>query len=522
MNKKPNVILMFIDDLGYGDVSCFNENSKLHTPNIDALSNRGVRLTDCHATSALCTPSRYGLLTGRYNWRSRLKRGVLPGGSEPLIENGRMTLGNLFRNNGYFTAAVGKWHLGLGWERQEIDGSRYGIEDETKEKLKRSGAEGFLLDGMNINFTKPLKVSPNDYGFDYFFGTAASLDQPPYTYIENRQVLAVPDHITGVFPLDRIGATQPQLWQRGPAAPNYDFEKVIGDMNHKVLDLIDDHAGEPFFIYYPTHAVHGPLLPPKDFQGKSGLNVYGDMVLYLDHLVGTITDKLKERGVWEDTVFIFASDNGCSGIADYPFLKANGHNPSYMFRGKKADIYEGGHRVPAIISWPGHFRAGEQCQEMACLSDIFSTFAHYFHCELPENAAEDSVNLLPALAEGIPVRHSVVHSSGDGSFSIRTKDWKLELCRHAGSGMSANSPDPSTTDEIPYQLYCMKDDVGEKLNVAADRPDVCLELAGELMNIIESGRTTRGAVQENAGTDAWPQLMAAMKMMEKIKAQNYC
>ena len=508
---------MFIDDLGYGDLSCFNENSKLKTSNIDRLSESGIRLTDCHSTSALCTPSRYGLLTGRYNWRSRLKQSVLPGGADPLIESGRETLATMFKRQGYFTAAVGKWHLGLGWERKAFDGSEYGIADEVKEKMKLPGAAGFLLDGMNIDFTKPLKVSPNDYGFDYFFGTAASLDQPPYTYIENRRVLAVPDHVTGVFPLDRTGATQQELWQRGPAAPGYDFEKVIGDMNDKVLELIDEHSDEPFFLYYPTHAVHGPLLPPEGFKGKSGLNVYGDMVLYLDYLVGTVQDKLKEKGILEDTIFIFASDNGCSGIADYPFLTARGHNPSYIFRGKKTDIYEGGHRIPAIISWPGHVKEGSECGQMTCLCDLFATFAEMLGEQPKENAGEDSVSLLPALHGNQPVRSSVVHSSGDGSFSIRTQDWKLELCRHAGSGMAKAVVEPSTTDEVPYQLYNLKDDVREQHNVAASHPDICLEMAKELMEIIKNGRSTPGAPQENAGMDSWKQFQHVCALLEKIK-----
>lgn len=522
MEKKPNVILMLADDLGYGDLSCFNENSKLKTSHIDRLAEEGIRLTDCHATSALCTPSRYGLLTGRYNWRSRLKQSVLPGGSAPLIESGRETLASLFQRNGYFTAAVGKWHLGLGWERCKVDGAKYGLKDTEAQKVTKAAQDpmiaAFMQDGMDIDFTKPLKVSPNDYGFDYFYGTAASLDQPPYTYIENRQVVAVPDHLSGVWPLDRAHATQQRDWQRGPTAPGFTVEKVIEDMNEKVLDLIDAHAQEPFFLYYPTHAVHGPLLPPKEFQGKSGLNVYGDMVLYLDFLVGSVREKLKEKGILENTIFIFASDNGCSGIADYPCLTAKGHNPSYIYRGKKSDIYEGGHRVPVIISWPGHC-AGTVCGQLTCLSDFFATFAQMLGQEIPDNAGEDSVSLLPALTQDQPVRSSVVHSSGDGSFSIRTQEWKLELCRSAGSGMDmvTETPDPSTTEEVPYQLYHLQEDVREKQNVAAQYPDICLSLAKELLDIIEKGRSTPGTEQENAGMDSWKQLQKVYELMKKIE-----
>lgn len=518
MVEKTNVILMFIDDLGYGDISLLNEDSKIHTPNIDALAERGVVFKDCHATSALCTPSRYGLLTGRYNWRSQLKSGVLPGGADPLIESERETLGTLFQRKGYFTAAVGKWHLGLGWHRKEIDGSEYGIAEEAEQKKKLQGASGFLLDGMNIDFSKPLQISPNDYGFDYFYGTAVSLDQPPYTYLENRNVLKIPNHITGIFPLDRTGATQQQLWQRGPACEGYDFEQVIPDMQKKVLDLIETHAKEPFFIYYPTHAVHGPLLPPKEYQGKSGLNVYADMVEYLDDMVGQITSKLKEKGIWENTMFIFASDNGCSGVADYPYLTSHGHNPSYIFRGKKSDIYEGGHRIPAIISWPGYFKEKQECSSMVCLSDFFATFAEMLGVCVSDNAGEDSVSLFPLL-EGKcqEVRNHIVHSSGDGSFSIRNKEWKLELCRNAGSGLRVTEPAPGTSEEIPYQLYDMQDDVRERHNAAADYPDICLQMMEELMKIIEDGRTTPGRRQDNAGMEHWEQLEKVRSIIEARK-----
>lgn len=505
--SKPNVIVMLIDDLGYGDVSCLNENSKIQTPNIDALAERGMTFCDAHSTSALCTPSRYGLLTGRYNWRSRLKSIVLPGGDPPLIEKGRMTIADLFQQNGYFTACVGKWHLGLEWARKEFDGSEYGIEEEVAQ-FKGKPMQSFRLDGLDIDYDKPFTYGPNQYGFDYFYGTAASLDQPPYTYIENDHVLKKPDHITGVFPLDRDGATQVDQWQRGPAASGHDFRDVIPHMNRKVLDLIDEHAEEQFFIYYPTHAVHGPLLPPEGFEGKSGLNVYADMVLYTDHMVGEITAKLKEKGIWENTAFLFLSDNGCSGLADYPFLTANGHNPSYVFRGKKSDIYEGGHRVPAILSWPEKYEHGEICSEMICHSDWFTTFANMLGVTVPENAGEDSFDLCSLLDGGKePVRKTIVHSSADGSFSIRDKEWKLELCPGAGSRSGARV----NMEETGYQMYDLNSDIGETKNRCAEYPEVVARLKAELLTIIDNGRSTPGAKQENTPVAVWKQYEKLLK-----------
>lgn len=518
MDKKPNVILMLIDDLGYGDLSCLNENSKIATPNIDALAERGAVFTDAHATSALCTPSRYGLLTGRYNWRSQLKSGVLLGTGEPLIEQGRQTLAHVFRQKGYFTACVGKWHLGMQWHRKtDANGSEYGIQDEItamKADLAEARKTGKsiwnsrnFVDGFDLDFEEPLISGPCDQGFDYFYGMPASLDQPPYVYVENDRVLVQPDHVSGVFPLDRSGATQQELWQRGPAAAGFDHRQVIPDMQAKVLDLIETHRDEPFFIYYPTPAVHGPLLPTPVYQGRSGLNLYADMVLQLDGMVGEITRKLIDTGLWEDTIFVFASDNGCSGVADYPFLLAHDHHPSYVFRGIKAEIYEGGHRVPVLVSWPGKYAEKTVCNQMVCLADFFRTFAEMLGIDLPDNAAEDSFLLpLPGISAAAG-RQTMIHSSGDGSFAIRSQDWKLELCRGNGNPFGgAGVVEPSTSDQMPYQLYNLAADISERKNRAAELPDVVGKLKNELLAAIDQGRTTPGSPQPNTVRGPWRQL----------------
>lgn len=515
ISKRPNVILMFVDDLGYGDVSCLNPESKIRTPNIDALAERGTVFTDAHATSALCTPSRYGLLTGRYNWRSSLKQGVLLGGGAPLIEPGRKTMANLFRDAGYTTACVGKWHLGMGWTRKaEFDGSEYGAADEVaamKAELA-AGAPGMhkhVIDMVDVDFDAPCTDGPIKHGFDYFYGLNASLDQPPYTYIENDRVLEKPGHLSGVWPLDRNGATQQQHWQRGPAAQSHDFTRVLPDMQEKVLALIDRQAQEPFFIYYPTPAVHGPLLPTPEFAGKSGLNAYADVVLMVDSYVGQITELLKRKGIWEDTIFLFTSDNGCSGVADYPFLLEHGHNPSYVFRGKKADIWEGGHRVPTILSWPGRFAGRANCDALVCLSDFFRSFAQLTDQTLPDNAGEDSVSLLPLLDGSVQaVRDSIIHSSADGSFSIREKNWKLELCP-GGGGMERIPVDP---DAWPCQLYDLQSDIAEQNNLAPQMTARTVKMTTDLIAAIENGRTTPGARQANTpSARPWHQYEALKK-----------
>lgn len=498
---RPNVILMLVDDLGYGDVSGFNEESKIQTPHIDSLMKRGVKFTDAHTTSALCTPSRYGILTGRYNWRSRLKNLVLPGGADPLIEEGRMTMAEMFRQNGYYTACVGKWHLGIGWQRKETDGSEYGLEEEFAE-MADSPYRDHALDALDIDFDKPFTFGPNDYGFDYFFGMAASIDQPPFTYIENSTVLYKPTHISGVFPLDRVGATQQQEWQRGPIADEFDHNKVVPDMQKKVLELIEEHKDHPFFLYYPTPAVHGPILPPDDFKGKSGINPYADMVLYVDHMVGEITAQLERTGNLDNTIFIFTSDNGCSGVSDIPRLLAAGHDSSYVFRGHKGDIWEGGHRVPFVYSHPKAYTEGLTTSQTVCLSDMYATFAELLDFELPDNAAEDSFSFQSLLkGQDTPTRTEIVHSSADGSFSIREKEWKLELCPGSGGLV------PTLTNEEgePYQFYNLADDIGETENLAGKYPEEVERLRLRLINIIENGRSNEGPPQENTATDSWPE-----------------
>ena len=515
---KPNVILIFVDDLGIGDISCFNCNSKIQTPNIDALAQRGVRFTDSHATSAVCTPSRYGLMTGRYNWRSRLKQGVLTGEGTPLIEPERMTLANLFKQAGYYTACVGKWHLGMGWQMMdEVPDDLYGAEQEIKAWKENQaqvqpgpGSRKLVLDTLRVDFTKPALSGPRNYGFDYFYGLNASLDQPPFTYIENEQVTEVPDHLSGVWPLDRGGATTQQDWQRGPTASGFHPRDVLPHLNSKVLGLVEEHSNEPFFLYYPTPAVHGPLLPLPEFEGKSGLNLYADVVLQLDSMVGELTAKLKELGIWENTMVIFTSDNGCSGVADYPLLNSLGHDPSCGYRGKKVDIWEGGHREPTIVSWPAQYAEGQSCSQMVCHSDFFRTFADMLDVEVPDWAGEDSVSILPLMNGGNqPVREHMIHHSGAGYFSIREGNWKLELCAHSGGPlggpMGKVAMEPSCSEKVPYQLYDLEKDPGETTNLAAEHPELVARMKADLLRVVEAGRSTPGQPQQNT-VETWRQL----------------
>ncbi len=516
MNRKPNVIFMFVDDLGIGDISSFHPDGKIHTPNIDALAADGMRFTDSHACSALCTPSRYSLLTGRYPWRSRLKFLVLPGDSSPLIEKGRMTMADLFHQAGYRTACVGKWHLGLEWQlKEQVSPSDFkgAVPEDYAALPDHAPVAGHWshIAGIDIDYSQPIQYGPNQYGFDYFFGLPASLDQPPFVYIENDRVLEEPTAISGVKRLDRHTATMQTQWERGPIASSYDHTKVLDDMNDRVLALIDAYSeeNEPFFIYYPTPAVHGPLLPNEKFRGKSGLNLYADVVLQVDDMVRQITEKLKEKGIYEDTIFVFTSDNGCSGVADYPLLQSLGHDPSAGYRGKKFSIYEGGHRVPTIVTYPGKIPAGTVNASLVSHADFFRSFAELLDVKVPDSAAEDSISNLPLWKqEKKAVREDAVFASGAGFLAIEKDGWKLELCENGGDSEKAmRAAFTHTPLEQQFELYHLPTDRAETSNVIEQYPELVRELKHQLSQHLEKGRSTEGTRQENFVPDEpWIQI----------------
>lgn len=482
--KKPNIIYILADDMGYGDVSYLNEKAGFKTPHLDQMCQEGLHYTDAHASSAVCTPSRYSILTGRYNFRSALKKFVLLGFDTPLIETGRKTISEYLQEKSYKTACIGKWHLGLKWTHK----------DEA--------------DKESIDYTKPLINTPLDHGFDYFYGISASLDMPPYVYIENRQVTAVPDREVDSGE-DTVRPLFKKWFRPGVAGADFVHEEVLPNFTEKVLDQIEAYKDEPFFIYFPLTAPHTPILPTKAFQGKSGTNAYGDFVLMCDDIVGQVNTKLKDLGLDQDTIVIFTSDNGCSPMANYPELAQYGHNPSYIFRGTKADIYEGGHRVPLIVKWPESIKASRKTDQAVCLTDFYATIADIFEDEVEDHVAEDSVSNLPIWLDktaGQAVREALVHHSINGSFSIRKGKWKLEMCPDSG-GWSMPTPGsmPDTAPQI--QLYNMEDDVREQNNVVDQYPDVVKELRALLITTIVDGRSTPGLKQKNTGGDRWEQIM---------------
>ncbi|MEQ8852400.1 arylsulfatase [Gimesia sp.] len=498
--NDPNIIYILADDMGYGDIKALNPECKIDTPHLDQLAHGGMIFTDAHSSSSVCTPTRYGVLTGRYNWRSRLKSGVLWGLSRRLIEQDRMTVPSMLKQHGYYTAAVGKWHLGMDWTLK--DG---GFATEKSYNKKTNP-------GWEVDYSKPIQNGPNSVGFDYFYGISASLDMPPYVYIENNKSQGIPT-VTKAF------------FRDGPAHKDFEAIDVLPRITEKTVQIIDEHAaaskqGKPFFIYFPLNAPHTPILPTPEWQGKSGINAYCDFVMQVDDTVGQVMQALKKQGIHENTLVIFTADNGCSPAANFKEMADKDHQPSYHFRGHKADIYEGGHRVPFIANWPARVKAGTHSDQLTCLTDLMATAADIVGAKLPDNAGEDSVSILPALEgkDTQPLREAAVHHSIRGAFSIRKGHWKLELCPGSG-GWSFPKPGKDDLSQLPaIQLYDLNADLNEQKNVQSEYPEVVKELTDLLQSYVDRGRSTPGAPQENNGdVDIFEAGKSAQKMKRPQK-----
>ncbi len=489
-HSLPNIIYILADDLGYGDVKCFNPNGKIATPNIDKMAANGRMFTDAHTSSSVCTPTRYGILTGRYCWRTKLKKMVLNGYSESLIKQERTTIAEMLKEQGFSTAFIGKWHIGWDWAIEN------GEAPSNNDKRRNT---------PNVNFAKPIKNGPSTHGFDYSFGFCASLDMPPFVYVENDMPSMIPTKTT--LSVDKKG-----FWRKGLTSDDFIHSKVLQDLTDKAVQYIEQHAGEPspFFLYFPLPAPHTPILPSSEFLGKSNTNMYGDFVMQVDDVVRQIRETLKSQGISNNTLVVFTSDNGCSPRADFEELAKVNHAPSYHFRGAKADIFEGGHRVPFIVEWPDKTPKNTKSDKIICTTDFFATCAELSTYDIKDNAAEDSYSMLSLIKgeNNESVRPHIVHHSSNGSFAIRQGDWKLCLC--AGSGGWGY---PRTQDikreklDLPSaQLYNLKKDIGETQNLITKHPEKAQELKEALKQIILNGRSTPGAIQKNDEMDNWKQI----------------
>jgi len=458
--ELPNIIFIMADDLGYGDPGCYNPDSKIPTPRLDRLAAEGIRFTDVHSPSAVCTPTRYGVLTGRYAWRTRLEKWVLYGYSPCLVDTERLTVASLLKKHGYATACVGKWHLGLG----------------TAEKT---------------DYAQPLRPGPNVLGFDYFYGIPASLDMEPYVYVKNETTVEPPTKTIEASKQRRHGGEG--FWRGGPIAPGFRHGEVLPTLAAEAIGYIEGRASkakdQPFFLYFPLTAPHTPWLPALAFQDKSGAGPYGDFVMNVDWIIGTVLDALVRTKLVDRTLVIVTSDNGAhwtkGDIAKY------GHRANAHLRGQKADIWEGGHRVPFIARWPGRIKPGTTSDQLTCLADLLATTAAIVGETLPAAAGEDSYNMLPALlgepSKG-PTREVIVHHSGDGMFAIRQGPWKLIVGGGSGGFTPPRRIEPKP-GEPAAQLYNLRDDPSEEKNLYAAHPDIVKRLTALLEKYRAEGRS---------------------------------
>jgi arylsulfatase A-like enzyme len=461
--EKPNIVYILADDLGYGDVQCLNpERCKIDTPRMDRIAAEGMVFTDAHSSSSVCTPTRYGILTGRYNWRTRLQKQVLYGYDQPLIARDVMTVGELLQEQGYTTACFGKWHLGL--EFVTTDG---------KPVVKKGLS--------NIDWKAGVADGPVNHGFDTCFGIPASLDMPPFIYIEN-------DTFVGECTVLK------RFMRQGEAQADFEAVEVLPDICRKTVEFIGlQSSKKPFFAYVALPSPHTPIVPAPAWKGKSPLGRYGDFVMQTDAVIGEIMDALEANGLADNTLVIVTSDNGCSKAAKIDDLQEKGHYPSAQYRGSKSDLWDGGHRVPFLVRWPAAVTAGSQCDETICLVDLMATCAALTGAAMPQSAGVDSVNFAPAL-KGEPIvsaRKGVVHHSINGNFAYRSGKWKLLLTQGSGGWTKAQKVDTRG------QLYDMETDPGEITNLYESHPEVVERLLKQLESDVDRGRSTDGVAQKN-------------------------
>lgn len=452
--RSPNLVLILCDDLGYGDVHCLAPKTcQIETPGIDRLASEGMTFTDAHSGSSVCTPTRYGLLTGRYSWRTRLQRGVTTGFAPCLIDEGRPTVASFLRQQGYHTGIVGKWHLDF----QYLDPKTGKTLRQKDHKIPPVGAK--IPDG------------PLTRGFNYFHG-----------FHHARNMKAVIED-------DEVIVHEAEI-------------KMLPRLTRKAVQYIDDQAAsdpsQPFFLYVPLGSPHTPIVPSSAWQGKSRLGKYGDFVMETDAVVDQVLKALERNNLTKNTLVIFSSDNGCSKAAGIPKLAELGHKVSAEYRGSKADLWDGGHRVPFIVKWPGQVQSGTQCEQLICLTDVFATTAELLESEIPAGSCEDSVSFLPAL-KGQPIvstRKGIVHHSFSGHFAYRQEQWKLLLARGSGGWTSPKENQvPKNAPEA--QLYNMENDSGERQNLVVDRPELVKQLLEQLEADVTNGRSTEGPVSKN-------------------------
>ncbi len=454
-DEKPNIVYVMCDDLGYGDVQCLNPlNGEISTPAVDRLAKEGMVFTDAHSGSSVCTPTRYGLLTGRYSWRTRLQRGVVQGFAPCLIAEGRTTVASFLQTQGYHTGIVGKWHLDFQY-----------ADPQTGAILKRKGKKKLAPVGSKI------PDGPLSRGFDFFHGFHHAREMK--CVIEGDEVIAHDDEINMLPRITR-------------ASVGY-------------IEARAQNRQQPFFLYVPYGSPHTPILPTAKWRGKSGLGDYADFVMETDAGFGEILDAIDRNGFTDNTLVVFTSDNGCSKAASIAKLREDGHHVSARYRGSKADLWDGGHRIPFVVRWPGKIQPGSSSDQLVCLTDLFATVGEILGQNLPDSAAEDSVSILPAFS-GLPIvstRAGVIHHSVSGHFAYRLGKYKLLLARGSGGWTAPKEAAAKKSNAPIAQLYDMQSDPSETTNLYESQPEIVQQLLLQLKSDIERGRSTDGLAAHN-------------------------
>ncbi len=466
--QPPNLLILYADDLGYADVSCYNpdEDKKILTPNIDRLAAKGMRFTDGHSSCSICTPSRYALLTGRYHWRRITK--VIWGFGQPVISPESLTLPEMLKQQGYHTACIGKWHLGWDWKAIQ--------NPEVKPVAPVKGQFRSALPPAAFDWSKPIPGGPMASGFDHYFGDDV-INMPPFCWIEDNKVVKAPDIVGDCTKMEPLKDVR---WghSRGPMVTGWDPFENIPTTTQRGVDYIRNRAksGKPFFLYFSFPSPHLPLIPNKEFRGKSQCGHYGDYIIETDDAVGRLLEALEKSGQADNTIIVFTSDNGPEHVTD-GFRKRFGHWSAAPLRGRKRSVYEGGHRVPFIITYPGVVRPGSESHALVSQIDLMRTLAAITNHKLPETAAEDSIDLLPVLKSESDKAHETLVYNTTGSYAMRSGDWVLI--------------GPRMTGKPAGKLYNLKGDLGQNHDLASEHPAKVAELTEQFRTIRNKAGTNR-------------------------------
>lgn len=474
----PNIVIIYADDMGYGDLNCQNPGSKIPTPNLDQLAAEGMRFTDAHSSSGICSPSRFALLTGTYHWRRQ--HGIVDAFGDPFFRDGDIILPQVLKANGYNTACIGKWHLGWDWEFLK----------EPSGEVMQWGALRKFYRPEDVEWSKPIAGGPLDRGFDYYFGDG-TINFPPYAWVENDRIMEIP---TEVMDINDVGFdTKEGNWEfrPGPKVAGWDPYEVLPALTVKTREyILQQHKNHPFFLYFALPSPHAPIIPNEEFDGTSEAGAYGDFVVQTDWVVGQVIEALREMGLENNTIVIFTSDNGPEAYAWARALNF-GHFSMGQFRGLKRDVWEGGHHVPFLIKWPGEIEAGSVSDELISQLDLMATLAEIAGIQLPDHAAPDSYNILPILKgekHQTPVRQATIHNTFEDIWGIRNGDW-LYINSHTGGYRvppdSFNELRGYTDFSTKGLLFNMKEDPEQRINLFEEYPEKVREMDTLLQKFIQ-------------------------------------